>query len=233
MKKISVFVVAIALIMGLASCSSEPETIEGYWMTETGETVSFNSDGKAIVDGLSLDYSIYDEDKLSISFLGLAEEYKFDIEKDVLTLTSLNNNSIIIYYRDEVKQAEIQEDLEQIAIEQAEQERIQQEAEAEAQAQRDYEEYVRSKKARLDTIDSKITENRSLIVEVQGWITDIDSDIAEVSQSSDELADEQIQNLKDYQNRLRDDIAEIEQDIVALEVEKNEIITELKELGEY
>ena len=176
MKRISIFATIVALTLSLTACNSEPETIEGYWMSENGETISFNSDGKAIVDGISLDYSIYNENNLSIFFLGFAEEYRFDIEEDVLTLTDLSSNSIVTYYRDEEKQKEIKENCDKIAAEQAEYERIQQQLEAETQAQKDYEEYVHSKKSRLDSIDSKIAENEGWIIEVQNWIADIDSD---------------------------------------------------------
>lgn len=233
MKRISIFATIVALTLSLTACNSEPETIEGYWMSENGETISFNSDGKAIVDGISLDYSIYNENNLSISFLGFAEEYRFDIEEDVLTLTDLSSNSIVTYYRDEEKQKEIKENCDKIAAEQAEYERIQQQLEAETQAQKDYEEYVRSKKSRLDSIDSKIAENEGWIIEVQNWIADIDSDLAEVYQSDDMIADKEIQHLRNYQNELYEDIAEIEQEITDLETEKEEIIKELKELGEY
>lgn len=233
MKRISIFATIVALTLSLTACNSEPETIEGYWMSENGETISFNSDGKAIVDGISLDYSIYNENNLSIFFLGFAEEYRFDIEEDVLTLTDLSSNSIVTYYRDEEKQKEIKENCDKIAAEQAEYERIQQQLEAETQAQKDYEEYVRSKKSRLDSIDSKIAENEGWIIEVQNWIADIDSDLAEVYQSDDMIADKEIQHLRNYQNELYEDIAEIEQEITDLETEKEEIIKELKELGEY
>ena len=233
MKRISIFATIVALTLSLTACNSEPETIEGYWMSENGETISFNSDGKAIVDGISLDYSIYNENNLSISFLGFAEEYRFDIEEDVLTLTDLSSNSIVTYYRDEEKQKEIKENCDKIEAEQAEYERIQQQLEAETQAQKDYEEYVRSKKSRLDSIDSKIAENEGWIIEVQNWIADIDSDLAEVYQSDDMIADKEIQHLRNYQNELYEDIAEIEQEITDLETEKEEIIKELKELGEY
>lgn len=233
MKRISIFATIVALTLSLTACNSEPETIEGYWMSENGETISFNSDGKAIVDGISLDYSIYNENNLSIFFLGFAEEYRFDIEEDVLTLTDLSSNSIVTYYRDEEKQKEIKENCDKIAAEQAEYERIQQQLEAETQAQKDYEEYVHSKKSRLDSIDSKIAENEGWIIEVQNWIADIDSDLAEVYQSDDMIADKEIQHLRNYQNELYEDIAEIEQEITDLETEKEEIIKELKELGEY
>lgn len=226
MKKAAVFLLAIILILGLSACGGyESETIEGYWMAENGETISFNSDGKAIIEGMSHDYSIYDNNKLSISFLGFAQEYEFTIKKDVLTLTDLNTNETYTYYKDEEKQAEIQENLNQIAVEKAEQEKAQKE-------QEEYDKYVNSLKSRLDAIDSKIPENEAWIVEVQSWIADIDSDIAEVQQSDDMLADEQIENLKDEQNRLYEDIAEIQQEIYDLQVEKEEIIKTLKELGE-
>lgn len=229
MKKASVFLLTIIFILGLTACGgSEPksETIEGYWMAGNGETIFFNSDGKAIIGGISHDYSIYDTNKLSISFLGFADEFRLEIANDVLTLTDLNTNAVYTYYRDEDKQAEILENLNQIAAGKAAQEQAQKE-------QEEYDKYVNSLKSRLDFIEAKIPENEDWIVEIRNWIADIDSDIVEVQQSDDMLVDEQIENLKDEKSRLYEDIAEIKQEISDLQTEKEEIIKELKDLGEY
>ena len=261
MKRIYIFAVVIALILGLTACGSEPETIEGFWMAENGETISFNSNGKAIIDSISLDYSIYGENNLSISFWGFAEEYRFSIEKDVLTLTDLSNNTHMTYYRDEGKQAEIQERLNEIAAEQAEQKRIQQELEAQAQAQEDYEKYVKSLKNRIDSINTEISwtyeyisDNESYIADDEEYIqeeyntiNELENEISELQYSTDELAQGEIEVLREQQEvcygvievhneqieAYRERIAEYEQEIADLEAEKEKIIKELKELGEY
>ena len=254
-------ILTIALILGLTACGSKPETIEGYWMAENGETVSFNSDGKAIIDGISLDYSIYNENNLSISFLGFAEEYRFDIEKDVLTLTDLSNNAVMTYYRDEDKQAEIQENLNKIATEKAEQERIQQELEAEAQEQEDYEKYVTKLKNRIESIDKEIPRIQGYISDNESYIADsnqniqdelntineLENEIAQLQYSTDETAQGDIEylrgtqeyhygNIEYYNGEIEyynNEITRHKQEIAALETEKQEIIEELEELGEY
>lgn len=261
MKKLSMVILAVALILALTACGSEPETIEGYWMAENGETISFNSDGKAIVDGFSLNYSIYDETYLSISFIGLAEEYRFDLEKDTLTLTDLSNNSKMTYYRDEVKQAEIQKTLNQIAAEQAEQERIQQEAAAQAQAQEDYEKHVSNLKNRLETIDKEIPKLQGYIRDNEGYIADsnqsiqeelisiseLQNEISQLQNSSDEMAQADIAylegtqeyhhgNIEYYNGEIEyynNEISRYKEKIATLEREKEEIIQELKTLDEY
>lgn len=104
-------IVLLVMVLIFSGCSKEQESIEGYWMAENGETISFNSNGKAISDGMSMDYSLYGEDNLSISFWGIASEYRYTVKKDVLTLVDLNKNTTSIFYRDEEKQLEIQEKL--------------------------------------------------------------------------------------------------------------------------
>lgn len=261
MKKIYTFIAIIVLILGLTACSSEPETIEGYWMAENGETISFNSDGKAIIDGISLSYSVYNENNLSISFLGFAEEYRFDLEKDILTLTDLSSNSKIVYYRDEDKQAEIQENLNKIKEERAEQERLQQELEAQAQAQKDYEQYVTKLKKRIESIDTEIPRIQGYISDSEGYIAEsnqniqeeldtiaeLETEIAQLQYSAEETAQGDIEYLRgdqeyhygniEYYNGEIDyynnEIARYQQEIAELEAEKEEIINELTELGEY
>ena len=254
-------ILTISLILGLTACGSEPETIEGYWMAENGETISFNSDKKAIIEGISLDYSIYNDNNLSISFLGFAEEYRFNIEKDVLTLTDLSDNSVMTYYRDEDKQAEIQENLNQIAAEQAEQKRIQQEEESEAQAQEDYENHVTKLKNRIESIDKEtsllysyisdnegyIKDNEEYIQEEYDTINELDNEIIELQHNVDDLTQGQIEVLRGQQEvcygtievyneqikTYNNEIARYKQKITEFESEKEGIIEELKELGEY
>lgn len=225
--------VIIILCFCLTACSSKSKSIEGYWMAENGDTISFNSDGKAIIEGISCDYSIYDKNNLSISWWGFAQEYKFEINKDVLTLTEAGSNSTQLFYRDEGKQAKIQENLNQIAARQAEQERIQQEIEQAQKEQKEYEKYISSLKSRVDTIDSQIAEDQDWICEIENWITEIDSNVEKLQKSTDMLADSQIENLKDQQSRLYEDTSELQQEIADLKAEKEEIIETLIELGEY
>lgn len=261
MKKIYTFIAIIVLILGLIACGSETEKIEGYWMAENGETISFNSDGKAIIDGISLSYSVYNENNLSISFWGFAEEYRFDLEKDILTLTDIRSNSKIIYYRDEDKQAEIQENLNKIREERVEQERLQQELEAQAQAQKDYEKFVVKLKNRIESIDKEIPRIQGYISDNEGYIAEgnqiiqeeldtiaeLETEIVQLQHSKEETAQGDIEYLRgtqeyhygniEYYNGEIDyynnEIIRYEQEISELEDEKEEIINKLTELGEY
>lgn len=254
MKKIFLFIIGVFLLWGFTGCNSEPETIEGYWMAESGETISFNADGKAIIDGVSLDYSVYNENNLSISFLGLAEEFRFDIEKDALTLTELSSNSTVIYYRDEDKQEEIIENLNQVEIKQ---EKIHQEL----KAQEDHEGYVAELKDRIESIDKEIpriqgyiNDNEGYIAESKGYIQEeknsiskLEKEIAQLQYSADKTVQEDIEYLRDtqkyhdenieYYNEqieyYNNEIAKYKQKISDLKIENEEIVEELKTLGEY
>lgn len=106
----------LLIVISLTGCVEDRETIEGYWMSEEGKTISFNSDGEVIRDGLVLDYSIYNENNLSIALSGFAEEYKYVVRNDTLELTNLYDDSTIIFYRDEKKQREIKQKVNQEAM---------------------------------------------------------------------------------------------------------------------
>lgn len=261
MKKIYTFIAIIVLVLGLTACSSELESIEGYWMAENGETISFNSDGKVIIDGISLSYSVYNENNLSISFWGFAEEYRFNLEKDILTLTDLSSNSKIVYYRDEDKQTEIQENLNKIREERAEQERLQQELHVQAQVQKDYEQYITKLKNRIESIDKEIPRIQGYISDNEGYIAEsnqdiqeeldtiaeLETEIAQLQHSTEEIAQGDIEylrgtqeyhygNIEYYNGKIdyyNNKITWYQQEITELEAEKEEIITELTKLGEY
>lgn len=261
MKKLAILFFITILMFNITACSPEPETIEGYWMQENGDTVSFNSDGKAIIDGIALDYSIYNENNLSITLLGHAQEYRFNVKNDILTLTDLSNNNVWTFYRDEKKQAEIQENLNQLAAEQAEKERMQQELEAQQQAEENYEKYVDSLKERIDSIDSKVAEkkeyisvNEEYIAEAEtqiqyelNRINEIEKEISARQYDTDDFAQADVEIMRGDQEvcyggievcnaRIEACNAEIErhkQTISELQIEKENIIAELKDLGEY
>lgn len=105
------FVACTLLVIILTGCSLKKESIEGYWMAENGETLSFTADGKVIQDGITANYSIYGENNISFSFLGMATEGKFKIKNDVLTLIDLEDNSTDVFYRNEKKQQKIRQKL--------------------------------------------------------------------------------------------------------------------------
>ena len=50
---------------------------------------------------MSMDYSLYGEDNLSISFWGMASEYRYTVKNDVLTLIDLSIEiSMTPYWQD-------------------------------------------------------------------------------------------------------------------------------------
>lgn len=244
----------LVLCFVLTACNSEPETIEGYWMAENGDTISFNSDGKAIIDGFSYDYSIYNENYVSISFWGFAEEYRFEIESDILKLTDLSTNASQKLYRGEEKQSEIQANLDKLEAERAEEEKKQKEIE-------EYEKFINDLKSTVDTIDDEISntyksikDNEYWIATTEDWIQDelnwineIETEIITLQQSIEGIDEERIEDLRGQQmqsNQIIEDyrreidnytteIAQFYQDIVMLEKDRKEIVTALQEMGEY
>ena len=106
MKKIALVLALVLLI--LSACGSEKGSIEGYWMAENGETVSFTANGEAIIEGVAHKYSVYGDNNLSISLLGIAQEFRFELEGDELLLKKLSNGAECKYYRSEKRQAQIQ-----------------------------------------------------------------------------------------------------------------------------
>lgn len=237
----------LLLCFSLTSCSLAPQAIEGFWMAENGDTISFNSDGKAIIDGLSHDYSVYDKNCLSISFWDFAEEYRFELGTDTLTLIDLSNGSTQTFYRDIEKQAEIQENLKLLA--------------AQEQATQEYEEYVKSLKNHLFSVESSISYNLGCINDREEWIADLEvliqeesyyleeikSEITELQKNSEESSDEKIDLLQEKQtlahekiDRYKENIETYQNEIdqcyrenATLETEKEKLIKELQDLGEY
>ncbi|MGN0994538.1 MAG: hypothetical protein ACI4PD_05390 [Butyricicoccus sp.] len=216
----------LIICFSLSACNSESESVEGYWMAENGDTISFNSDGKAIIEGMACDYSIYDGNNLSIYWWGFASEYRFDVDKDILTLTELGSNSTQIYYRNQNKQSEIQENLNQIAAERAEREQAQKE-------QEEYEKYIKSLKSDIKFIDSEIEIYYNMISDSESMIADYEYDIQEFLQKPEIYDDEFISSYRESQDDFRADIEEYQQKIAELEAEREEIINTLVNLGEY
>lgn len=252
MKKLIIGLLMIVLI--LSGCAKEQETIEGYWMSENGETISFTKDGKFIQDGISAEYSIYGENYISISYLGMATEGKFNVKNDVLTLIDLDDNSTDVFYRDEAKQKEIQENLKQNKLEKEKQEKL-------AKEKKNYEDYINGLKNRIVKIDNEISsingyiendnkqiaENESDIQKEKNKISEIEKEILQLKNSTEETAEGDIDYLRgeqefhsgniEYHNGeieyYNNEITKYKNKITEYEKEKEEIIKELKELGEY
>lgn len=223
-KKISLIFI---LSFILTSCSSPEEKLEGYWLDENGSSLSFNNTEKTITqDGFTYDYSIFDENKLSVSFWGLAETFEFEISSDTLTLTNLSDYSTNIYYKDSQKQIEIREKLNQIAEEEKQQAYLE-------QTKEEYNNYVQSLKDKLRKIDHSIQSNYEWIDNEKTWINSLEEDIADVYKDGYYDADELAATFREQQDQCYINISQYEQEITDLEIQKNEIITTLESLGEY
>ena len=213
------------IVLILSGCSKQ-EKIEGYWMNENGETISFNSNGKVISDGMSLDYSLYGKDNLSISFFGMASEFKYTVKNDVLTLVDLNKNTTDIFYRDEEKQQEIQTKLNQIKAEQQRQKQKQKEKE-------EYEKYVESLREDIGYIELQISTQQDFIRYAEKDIERNKSDIQGFQKEPGIYDEDFINSYREIIKDRENDIVGYREEIAELEKEKEDIIEKLKELGEY
>ena len=223
-RKISlIFILSFAL----TSCSSPEEKLEGYWLDENGSSLSFNNTEKTITqDGFTYDYSIFDENKLSISFWGLTETFEFKISSDTLTLTKLSDYSTNTYYKNSQKQTEIREKLNLIAEEEKQQAALE-------QAEKEYNSYIQSLKDKLRKIDHSIQSNYEWINNEKSWIDLLEEDIADVYEDDYYDADELAATFREQQDQCYANISQYKQEITDLEIQKNEIIETLKSLGEY
>ena len=215
MKRV-ITLVFLLIVICLAGCAENKETIEGYWMSESGETISFNSNGKAISDGMSMDYSLYGEDNLSISFWGMASEYRYTVKNDVLTLVDLSKNATSIFYRDEEKQKEIQKRLDEIKTEQQRQEEIEKEKE-------EHEKYIKSLQSDISYIELQISTQQDFIryaeEDIENYQSDIEGFIKEPEIYDEEFINSYKESIKEREN----DIVGYREEISRLEQKKTEL----------
>ena len=239
-------------ITAFSGNSANEETIEGYWMAESGETISFNSNSKAIIDGVAMDYSIYGQNNLSISFLGIASEYRYIINNDVLKLQDLNKGSTSVYYRNESVQQEIIKKLNSEKAEREKKEQIDKE-------KQEFEKYINNlkhnielnnneiseKKKRIEDYKKEINEYNKNINDENAEIKKIENEIAQLQQNTSETTEDDILVLKDsqtfhldninfYNEQIKyysDLIKECEEKITNLESENAQNTSKLKELG--
>lgn len=110
MRKILLLLLTFSVL--LIGCSSKKEKLEGYWMSDDGETITFLESGEIMIDGITCKYSL-DDNKLLLVFLGSNKEFKYEIKQNKLYITDLENNTTTCYYKDKNKQKEIKK---QVAI---------------------------------------------------------------------------------------------------------------------
>lgn len=272
-KLIMLFLCCVLIIIGCDEKKenivnkSDKNDIEGYWMTESGETLSFDSKGQAISDGVTMDYSVYGENNLSISLWGTASEYRYIVEKDVLTLVDLNENTTSVYYRNVEKQSEIQKKLKEAQEEKERQERV-------ALEKKQREEDIILLENEILEIDNEISELNKNIDKYYNEISDLEKEIPEITNKIAEFEKEleqlvrenegmeetvyneisrlrrgelrqyienheftlrsknwQLKELKGEHNKTR--IAQYEENIKNLEIEKKEILEEIETLRAY
>lgn len=211
-------IVVFLLCITLTACSSSPNDLEGFWMADNGDTIAFDTNGKAIIDGISLDYSIFDKTYISFSLQNSASHYKFELNDGILILTDPSNGSTQKFYNDESQQKEIRERLAQIEAERAEMERKEEEAQQQAiaqeQAQREYENYVYSLYNEVSCIDNDIADRYQ-------WIENNEYFIETAEPSDDDIP------------MYHDEIAQWQREIEQLEAQKRGLIATLTNLGEY
>lgn len=167
MKRVFAIILVSIMTLTLTTCAVKKETIEGYWMAEDGETISFDAKGKSITGGVSMNYSVYDKNNLSLTCLGISKEYRFNIKDGVLSLRSLSDNSLKRFYKDEGKQEEIQKrlfaqkKLEEKKAQKETEERMQRETEE--RIQKEHEEKMELLNERINEIDGEVERNTKCI----------------------------------------------------------------------
>ncbi|MBP3580448.1 MAG: hypothetical protein J6K12_04295 [Clostridia bacterium] len=271
MKRISMLFLLLIVIMtgcdstkvvtntNTANTTNSQEAIEGYWMSEEGNTLSFDSKGQAISNGMTMDYSIYADYNLSLSLLGVASEYRYSIENDVLTLVDLKENTTSIYYRNTEKQQEIQKKLKNDQEERERKEKL-------AEEKRENEQYISELKSKIADIDNEIFDKYTIIdgfkinikeyerqiQELTTLLSEYENELYRLQNSPEDFADKaddyvwrqtldlkqyieniprNIQNCKDGIKIYNGKISEYNEEIKKLETEKQELVNELESLN--
>ena len=116
MKSARIAIMLLSVLLLLSACGSSSsrdiDVLEGYWMDDRGNTVTFTGDGAVMWYGNSFSYTIYDEDKVLIKN-GDVEigNYKFEVKSEKLEMTDLGLNAVTTLYGKESKQQEILEEI--------------------------------------------------------------------------------------------------------------------------
>lgn len=119
------FAFIIILVFVLTGCNQNSElagdVLEGHWMDENGNTITFIGDGSVMWYGSSYSYAIYDTDKVIIrnqdTQIG---NYSFNVKSEVLELKDLDLNITKELYGSESKQEKILKDIQEAELAQME-----------------------------------------------------------------------------------------------------------------
>lgn len=113
MKKI--YGIIIVLLIVCTSCSQNPEKLlEGYWMNESGNTLSFTSENECTANGEQYNYKIYDTDHIQIYKENTCDisEGVFYFEDGYFYLKDPAEEEYIKYTKDEEEQKQILKQIE-------------------------------------------------------------------------------------------------------------------------
>jgi len=255
MKKTFSWLLIALLILSLSACWKGSSSLVGYWMSDTGETISFADNETAIISGLTVEYSIFDKNKISFYNQGHALSFKFELDGEELILTDLSTDKTQTYYKDEEKQNEIKQDLNLIATQQTEQIKAEQEKHNQQLAEQQLNEYItaleydrdlicaqiQDTQTWIDKTNTYIADQESLIQEELDFIAEIEAEIADSNYDSDErisllqekqdLSYEKIERYDEQISVYKDQITEYNQQILILQSELDEITEELSKLN--
>jgi len=125
MKKIYLLFLLFSLLLIISGCTSNnnsaqsnqlredssldvSDPLEGFWMDEQGNTLTFIGNGAVLWYGENYTYTIYDENKVLIQNIGKEiGNYRFTIKNEELILRNLHYPIEIIFYGNEKQQETI------------------------------------------------------------------------------------------------------------------------------
>ncbi len=224
----------VLLLIVFSACGSKKNVLEGYWMAENGETLSFNSEGRVVVNDTVYDYAIFDGDKVTIShsLWGLLINAQYEVNDEILTLKDMRDGTVFVFYGEKKQQERITDSLlkqeQEIINRKAEEERREQE-----QAERaKYEQYITSLWNELRILEEQIENNKTRIDELQDMLNECENEI-ESNRKNGDLAEDKIDRLREKQEIYRDEISFRNEDIAYYEEKREEIIGILKDNGEW
>lgn len=239
------FLSCVLMLMFIATaCASDAESIEGYWMAEDGETISFDANGGAIVEDILLDYVIYGENNLVLSLWGFATEYSFEIEENTLSLTELETNVTKVYYRDEATQTKIRENLKLIAEVQAEQQKEAEYVEKLRDTIRKIDSEIWSLESWIEREEVRISDTHEYVASERDTISEIEGEIAELQREFGQTDSDKLEQLREQQEQHYErielyiqDIADAEDEIIQyrknveeLKAHREDVLKELEKV---
>lgn len=108
--------ISVVVLLLLTGCGNKKtpveDVLEGHWMDENGDTITFIGDGSVMWYGSSYSYTIYDTNKVMIKNQDAqVGNYSFSVKSEVLELKDLDLNFTKTLYGNEDKQERILKEL--------------------------------------------------------------------------------------------------------------------------